>query len=173
MGKKRKEKEIALYYRITGSGVRSIEELAKLGMPFDILSRTQKIWLLRGGLEYFKEERPYLYPLVERMVENRDRVLPEGVTLKDIGEEVAKRLGKEGKERDSIISLVFRIIRWIVEPYFVKSENVREIARTLRDVLKEKYEKDPEGYKYLYKSVSEWVKWHERVEIFRKGCKDG
>ena len=154
--------EVAAIYAIRYESARSIEEMAKLGMPFSILGRNQQTWLIRGGLEYLKREKPYLYPLVEKMVNNKDRAFPEGENLVSLTEEVIKRLGMEKAESTSTLSWVERILRWKVEPFHVRSEKARKIACTLKKILEEKYRRDPEGYKYLYKSISEWVRWNRK-----------
>jgi len=91
---KRVEKEkVVVVHPITTESVRSIEEMAKLGMPFSILARNQQTWLVRGGMEYFRQEKPHLYPLVEKMVDNSDPAFPEGEGISTIADRVSERLG--------------------------------------------------------------------------------
>ncbi len=171
--RKRVEEEKALVvHPINRESVRSIEEMAKLGMPFSILAKNQQTWLIRGGLEYFKEEKPYLYPLVEKLVENRDRAIPEGDNMRSIAKEVRKKLGWDEDQSALVSAWVERILRWKIEPFHVKSEKIVNVAKALKDVIEEKYRKNPEGYRYLYKSASEWVKWNERMKMYKEGCKD-
>lgn len=168
---KEKEDRAKVIHEITHEGVKSIEEMAKLGMPFDILGKKQQVWLLKGGEEFFKEEKPYLYPLIKKMIDNTDRAFPEGENITKLAREVFKRLGWEETRNSLVTSLTDRILRWKMQPYFLRSEMVLAVADKLYEVIKEKYEKDPEGYKYLHKSISEWIKWNRRMRLFREGCK--
>ncbi len=166
-----KKEEVMIVHPINTMSARSIEEMAKLGMPFSILAKSQQTWLIRGGLEYLKKTKPYLYPLVEKMVNNKDQAFPEGETLLGLAEEVLKKLEWERDQAMGILSWIERILRWKIEPFHTRSEKIRKIACTLKEVLEEKYKKDPEGYRYLYKSISEWVKWNKR-SLMLMGEKD-
>ena len=163
MKKRVKKEEVIVIHPINTASARSIEEMAKLGMPFSILAKAQQAWLIRGGLEYIKREKPYLYPLVEKMMENKDEAFPEEGTLLELAREVVNRLGWEGSKIMSVTSWVEKIVRWKLEPFHQKSKKARTIARTLKEILEERYRESPRKYKYLYKSVSEWVRWNEKA----------
>ncbi len=163
--KKRVRKDKALVvYPITTESVKSIEEMAKLGMPFSILAKNQQTWLIKGGLEYFKEEKPYLYPLIEEMVENKDEAIPEELT--SLAKKVVERL--EGENLPTVLAWVERILRWKIEPYHLRSERILKVANILKEVIEEGYKEKPEEYKYLYKSISEWIKWNRRMMEYAK-----
>jgi len=156
------EEKAKAVYTISLESVRSIEEMAKLGMPFSILAKNQQTWLVRGGLDYFKNEKPYLYPLIEKLMNNRDEAFP--VSLTELVREVAKRAGEESVlQLHMINSWVERIIRWKIEPFHIRSEKIRKVAKILKEVIEEKYKENPSDYKYLYKAISEWVKWNEKM----------
>jgi len=91
-------------------------------------------------------------------MENTEPAFPEGESLSTIADRARERLQNK-RDSGQVRSWVERILRWKIEPFHLRSEAILEVARVLHEVIEEGYRKDPKGWKYLYKSISEWIKW--------------
>lgn len=149
---------------ITTKNLRSIEELAKIGMPFQFLTKEQQRWLVFGGLEYFKEQKPYLYPVIKQMVD-RKAENPIPLSFEELTDMVMSRLKEKTEKEEKIYpAYVEKIVRWKLDPFYTESKKMIAIAETLREVLNELSKKEgEEKYKWLKKSVEAWVKWNKKA----------
>ena len=149
---------------ITTKNIRSIEELAKIGMPFQFLTKEQQRWLVFGGLDYFRIHKPYLYPVIRQMV-NRKAENPIPLSFEELADMVKKRLKeKTGKEEKIYPAYIEKIVRWKLDPFYTESEKMIAIAEVLNEVLDELSKKEgEEKYKWLKKSVEAWIKWNRRA----------
>ncbi|WP_461829985.1 hypothetical protein [Aquifex sp.] len=161
MNRKRKipeEEKAKVIGPITTKNLRSIEELAKIGMPFQFLSKEQQRWLAFGGLEYFKKHKPYLYPVIKDMME-RKAENPIPLSFEELSQMVAEKINEKVYP-----AYVEKIVRWKLDPFYTESEKMIKIAKMLKEVLDELSKKEgEEKFRWLKKSVEEWLKWNKKA----------
>lgn len=150
------KKIIAL--NIPSNSIRSIEDLARLSteipIPIGYLSGSQIKWLEYGGMDYFKETKPYIYELLEKMKEIPG-IFP--VNLSDLALEVRDRIREKAQNGEIdekwknikvTPSEVDTILRFKRDPFFSHGEKTGLVAKTIVEILHQQYEEEKRKLKY-------------------------